>query len=52
MECMRSTVSLVSRVTSFFCDGRTIEINTSLESSWSTKLTSVGIAVNRGIFDE
>ena len=28
------------------------ETNTSLESSWSTKLISVGIVVNRGQLDE
>ena len=48
----RSTVRLVSRVPSFFCGDRTIEINTSLESAWSTKLISVGIIVNRGRLDE
>ena len=47
-----TTVSLVSRVPSFCCDGRTVRINTPIESVWSEKLTSVGIVVNRGIFGE
>ena len=42
------TVRLVSRVLSFSCDGRTVEINIPLESSWSMKLISVDIIVNRG----
>ena len=45
------TVSLVSRVPSFCCDGCTVEINTSIESSWSAKLNSVGYNCNRAIFD-
>ena len=45
------TVSLVSRVLSFFCDGRVVEINTPLESSWSTKLKSITFDPNRAIFD-
>ena len=47
-----TTVSLVSRVPSFCCDGRTVEINRSLESPWSTKLKSITFNPNRAIFDE
>ena len=46
------TVSLVSHDPSFCCDGRTVEINTSLESSWSTKLISIAFDLNRAMFDE
>ena len=46
------TVSLVSRVPSLCCDGRMVEINTSIESAWSTELIFVGIVVNRAIFGE
>ena len=45
-------VSLVSRVPRFRCGGGMVEINTSIESPWSTKLISVDIVVNRGQFDE
>ena len=37
-----TTVSLVSRMTSFCCIRPLIEINTPLESSWSTRLISIG----------
>ena len=47
-----TTVSLVSRDPSFCCDDCMVEINTPLESAWSTKLISVGTVVNRGMFDE
>ena len=33
-------------------DGRTAELNTPLESSWSTKLKSITFDPNRAIFDE
>ena len=46
------TVSLVSRVLSFFCDGRMVEINTSIESDWSTKLKSITFDLNRVHLDE
>ena len=49
---LAGAVSLVSRDPMFRCSGRTIELNTSLERSWSTRLISVGLVVNRGIFDE
>ena len=54
-SCTRSyryTVSLASHDPSFCCDDRTVKINTSLESSWSTKLKFVTFDLNRGIFDE
>ena len=47
----RTTVSFVSRDPNFCCDDCMVEINTSFESSWSTKVVSVGIVVNRGMFD-
>ena len=46
------TVSSVSRDPSFRCGGRMVELNTSLESSWSTKLKFITFDLNRGIFDE
>ena len=46
------TVNLVSHVHGFFPGGRLVEINTSLESSWSPILISVGFDLNRGQLDE
>ena len=46
------TVSLVGREPRFRCDGRMVEINTSLESPWSTKLKSIAFNLNRGHLDE
>ena len=46
------TVSLVSHDLSFCCDGRTVAINTPLESSWSTKLKYITFDFNRGQSDE
>ena len=51
-EPVVTTVSLVSRVPSFCCDGRTVAINTPFESSWSTKLKFVTFDCNRAIFNE
>ena len=47
-----TTISLVSRDPSFCCGSRTVEINTPLESVWSTKLIFVAFDCNRAIFDE
>ena len=53
IRCDRGcTVSLVSRDLSLFCGGRTVAINTPLESAWSKKLISEGIVVNRVQLDE
>ena len=46
------TVSLVSHDPSFCYDGRTVKINTPLESSWSTKLKYISFDFNRGQSDE
>ena len=46
------TVNLGSRRHGFPPGGRLVEINTSLESSWSPILISVGFNLNRAIFDE
>ena len=46
------TVNLVSRRHGFFPGGRLVEINTSLESSWSPIFISVGFDLNRGQLDE
>ena len=47
-----NTVHFVSRDPSFCCRRSLTEINTSLESAWSTKLKSIAFGLNRGIFDE
>ena len=47
-----TTVNLVSRRHGFFSGGRLVEINTSLESSWSPIFISVGFDLNRGQLDE
>ena len=46
-----ATVNLVSHVHGFFPGGRLVEINTSLESSWSPIFISVGFNLNRGQLD-
>ena len=45
-------IRLVRRDPEFRCSCRTIELNTSLEGSWSTKLVSVGFSSHRGQLDE
>ena len=52
IRAARTTASLVSRVSRFRCGGRTVEINTSIESAWSTKLKFITFDLNIGIFDE
>ena len=52
MRNEESTVSLVCHDPSFCYDGRTVEINTPLESSWSTKLKYISFDFNRGQSDE
>ena len=47
-----TTVSLVSSHPRFRCSGCTIELNTSLENAWSTKLISVVVSSNRGQLGE
>ena len=47
-----ATVRLVSHDPSFCYDGRTVEINTPLESSWSKKLKYITFDFNRGQSDE
>ena len=47
-----STVHLVSRDPRFRCGGRTIELNTSIESALSIKLKFVTFDLNRGHLDE
>ena len=48
----RRTVNLVSHVHRIFPGGRLVEISTSLETSWSPILISVGSNLNRGELDE
>ena len=50
--CCLSTVNFISHVGRFCCRRPLIEINTSLESSWSMNLISVGLGSNRGILSE
>ena len=45
-------VILVSRDLWFCCGRRMVEMNTSIESAWSTKSISVGFVVNRDQLDE
>ena len=46
------TVNLVSRRHGFFSGGSLVEVNTSLESSWSLILIFAGFNLNRGLLDE
>ena len=48
----RRTVNLVNHAHRFFLGGRLVETNTSLETSWSPILISVGFDLNRGQLDE